>query len=174
MDSVTALYALLISIHAPSRERREINGVKVYPSPFQSTLPRGSDLYGRTSLFPKLNFNPRSLAGATRVPPARRTIRDSISIHAPSRERQNSAVLFGHHLKFQSTLPRGSDAPRFNEKRKVKHFNPRSLAGATGNGFDFARLLIISIHAPSRERQRTLASSYVNVIFQSTLPRGSD
>ena len=76
------------------------------------------------------------------------------------------------------------------------HFNPRSLAGATG--WDYMQGLLdhisihapsrerlfvgvakryisrISIHAPSRERHRKNVTMSLNVIFQSTLPRGSD
>ena len=57
---------------------------------FQSTLPRGSDRLVTMLLTGYLNFNPRSLAGAT-----------SKSLPMPSA-----------NLLFQSTLPRGSDLRR--------------------------------------------------------------
>ena len=119
------------------------------------------------------DFNPRSLAGATAICSA-----------------DCSQYLF------QSTLPRGSDFllpaesyiptnfnPRslagatlsISKKELCKnHFNPRSLAGATAQKFDTLPVLNISIHAPSRER---LTAGQINrfiIIFQSTLPRGSD
>ena len=122
----------------------------------------------------KHNFNPRSLTGAThtaKVSPAS----ESISIHAPLRER----LVFAQHLKataiFQSTLPYGSDL-------------------LVGHSYYF--VAIISIHAPLRERLSTSLSALVKgtisihaplrerrlknsilsrcLIFQSTLPRGSD
>ena len=97
-----------------------------------------------------------------------------ISIHAPSRERPARA----RHSAF------------------ARHFNPRSLAGATPTrrwfpqrwsefqstlprGSDQTRRLgsvdkCISIHAPSRERQHQQYSTEDALAFQSTLPRGSD
>ena len=55
------------------------------------------------------------------------------------------------------------------------YFNPRSLAGATcsvtsSTGFSTK----ISIHAPSRERLEVLGVENPALLFQSTLPRGSD
>ncbi len=99
----------LISIHAPSRERRlrraRLNG------PFLNFNPRS--LAGATSgvivkFFSESHFNPRSLAGATNtVKHTTNIVR--ISIHAPSRERRIDV----------NVIPQTSD------------FNPRSLAGAT-------------------------------------------
>ena len=97
-----------------------------------------------------------------------------ISIHAPSRERPK--ILF----------------------RRVtsRHFNPRSLTGATHyaqqvhtnfsqfqstlpHGSDIGLLAdkdyeYISIHAPSRERLMLQTLLYTILAFQSTLPHGSD
>ena len=75
---------------------------------FQSTLPCGSDtgLYGTSGFV--MNFNPRSLAGAT-----------------ASCQRRDFADI---------------------------NFNPRSLAGATCSSSSWMQALIISIHAPLRER----------------------
>ena len=100
---------LTISIHAPSRERL----VQVI-----------------TLLIPMLNFNPRSLAGAT-----------------PAYVKK---MLFA--VLFQSTLPRGSDSLGIT-------LNPDTP---------------ISIHAPSRERHIIKPCAESVVRFQSTLPRGSD
>ena len=97
------------------------------------------------------NFNPRSLAGAT-----------------------SKRLLLRIKLRFQSTLPRGSDVDN------MEIFAP----------------IVISIHAPSRERPlskrfsaiarhfnpRSLAGATFKIFepwnsmvaFQSTLPRGSD
>ena len=161
---------------------------------FQSTLPRGSDV--------DIRF---------------KQLCPGISIHAPSRERQRlyfdsplqplfqSTLPRGSDLKlqltaltplFQSTLPRGSDMTDPKVSNKDKHFNPRSLAGATGVSTRFLRpitlfqstlprgsdpvvealntALNISIHAPSRERRTRELQAEIKKLFQSTLPRGSD
>ena len=100
------------------------------PFVFQSTLPRGSDskTIGKEEL--KLDFNPRSLAGATpqipkihhqalfqstlprgsdmsKVDTEQQAI--DISIHAPSRERPKKSSRRKGSETFQTTLPRGSD-----------------------------------------------------------------
>ena len=122
---------IIISIHAPSRERLTTCLMCSIPqNEFQSTLPRGSDIRNEnhsafvvisihapsrerpsTSALPspvKLHFNPRSLAGATRAA-GRRKQAAYISIHAPSRERRAVAISAMPARRFQSTLPRGSD-----------------------------------------------------------------
>ena len=75
-----------------------------------------------------------------------------ISIHAPSRERQNLCKIYGRTIRFQSTLPRGSDSIIIRLAVLRSDFNPRSLAGATADPENPAAWLQ----------------------FQSTLPRGSD
>ena len=62
-----AIRCVHISIHAPLRERLYITCAIARHKVFQSTLPCGSD---RASLMPNgwpKNFNPRSLAGATKI-----------------------------------------------------------------------------------------------------------
>ena len=143
---------LVISIHAPSRERRLaalflLRAQQV----FQSTLPRGSDAPARRTVWHRSYFNPRSLAGAT-IKPKWICRRTDISIHAPLRERH--ALSAGRALRCD--------------------FNPRSLAGATLQHAGRSGTVLISIHAPLRER-RLSRSGYVDAqIFQSTLPCGSD
>ena len=145
-------FNLLISIHAPSRERR------YSPAPIASSCnfnPRslaGATNPGRRIYDRRLHFNPRSLAGATKIISAIGRPR-GISIHAPSRERHSCAYVARYIMKFQSTLPRGSDtitavltvfalisihAPSRERRLTTSvrvflsaHFNPRSLAGAT-------------------------------------------
>ena len=60
-------YRMDISIHAPSRERRRHHIKILSHTAFQSTLPRGSDPYVALTIWTYTNFNPRSLAGATRM-----------------------------------------------------------------------------------------------------------
>mgnify|MGYP000939853301 CR=1 FL=1 len=129
MRSFTPLNRLYISIHAPSRERLSTRLIISLALTFQSALPRGSDRRRGSGLNAIQNFNPRSLAGATR----------EIQAHKVSKV-------------FQSTLPRGSDQTVAVYSPDVGYFNPRSLAGATN--LQSVRWLDrhISIHAPSRER----------------------
>ena len=121
----------MISIHAP-RGATFVFTANVFPLTFQSNAPRGSDSNGRSASTSVRDFNPRSLAGATRL--LSRLIQQyAISIHAPSRERLpvylDSSILLAistprlprgsddttwflpaHNCYFNSTLPRGSDA----------------------------------------------------------------
>ena len=165
---------VIISIHAPSRERQP------------------SQLYVQHHPY---HFNPRSLAGATNgiqcgvgfaaisihAPSRERLLWIensmafiSISIHAPSRERLGGEMSTNNEIGFQSTLPRGSDLIHSYYGSFNANFNPRSLAGATTScqRRDFADINFnprslagatciltrssciasISIHAPSRER----------------------
>ena len=125
--------------------------IKIFLLGFQSTLPHGSDLW-----------------------PVQGQAGGLISIHAPSRERLFCLASCQWHDKFQSTLPHGSDQHAARCGKRWRHFNPRSLTGATyalntvihnhyyfnprsltgatlGNAL-IALLVKISIHAPSRER----------------------
>ena len=57
----------------------------------------------------------------------------------------------------------------------LANFNPRSLTGATFDGWcQWEQLHQISIHAPLRERLKLWLSFIRFMIFQSTLPCGSD
>ena len=118
---------------------------------FQSSLPYGSDFFTPPIVQSASDFNPRSLAGATR-----QRLQElhclQISIHALLRERPRLSWL--HILK--------------------ANFNPRSLAGATSNNF------ILQLHK-ANFNPRSLAGATSRVMsfsmttrFQSTLPRGSD
>ena len=124
-----------------------------------------------------LYFNPRPLAGATRLKnPA--ILLALISIHAPLRGRQGYRIGYDPSKKFQSTPPCGGDRPTNDFKEEETYFNPRPLAGATpftvitqfagrfqstppcgGDHFYFCPPVIyrISIHAPLRGRPRHLA-----------------
>ena len=101
-------------------------------------------------------------------------------------------------LLFQSTLPHGSDSILPGDSTRLRHFNPRSLTGATSccstprlmpitfqstlpHGSDSSIRAEfgndphhISIHAPSRERLLCFGWFPSDVRFQSTLPHGSD
>ena len=143
------------------------------------------------------DFNPRSLAGATLADNlGKGTTR--ISIHAPLRERRYTAnwVTQDGGISIHAPLRERPTQDSLDFAGST-NFNPRSLAGATGlpvqqaymvekfqstlpcgsdspNHRHYACLLIISIHAPLRERlvTNTVASSVLS--FQSTLPCGSD
>ena len=165
---------LAISIHAPSRERLNAS----------STLAASS-----------FDFNPRSLAGATKNGcKLNITVRFQSTLPRGSDAGYN--LFRSPTLEFQSTLPRGSDVTIWPKLLQRRNFNPRSLAGATeinkhkdcnslisihapsrerhNKLFSEAVIELISIHAPSRERPGRWAGRLVQVQFQSTLPRGSD
>ena len=119
-----------ISIHAPLRERPPFTQHFSAGTRFQSTLPCGSDAGPPRSASRHFYFNPRSLAGATCFQIFNLVFDISISIHAPLRERLLAPRILKLILRFQSTLPCGSDP----ERRLKMTINA------------------ISIHAPSRER----------------------
>ena len=75
-----------ISIHAPSRERRGCPACREGGRQISIHAPSRERLIFLESLWNMLNFNPRSLAGAT------------VELHD-----------YESSYEFQSTLPRGSD-----------------------------------------------------------------
>ena len=151
MLMVVLVENLMISIHAPSRERPNSQATAATSATFQSTLPRGID-------------NTCEITTAIH----------SISIHAPSRERLLAPCAPGILLGFQSTLPYGSDYYAALDQGGQLHFNPRSLTGATCNLITCHTAISISIHAPLRERPVSVCQLVAQVLFQSTLPCGSD
>ena len=144
---------LKISIHAPSRERPVLTCVRsVYSQYFNPRSLTGATLYNYYEKKAKEHFNPRSLTGAT-LYQFGQTSRYGISIHAPSRERHQ---------------------PQRRFASPYRDFNPRSLTGATIQLLLREIRISISIHAPSRERPRATALIQASLLFQSTLPHGSD
>ena len=75
-------YIRLISIHAPSREWLDAVFDNYFAAIFQSTLPRGSDKARERHFCYQINFNPRSLAGATFT--GKLTIRNKINFNPRS------------------------------------------------------------------------------------------
>ena len=101
-----------------------------------------------------VNFNPRSLAGAT----------------------IGKVVILPVCSSFQSTLPCGSDSSSIRGSLpNSAHFNPRSLAGATNAGsVKVSDNMIFQSTLPCGSD--TIAHCFVTIAdeFQSTLPCGSD
>ncbi len=184
-----------ISIHAPSRERlstawlmltssnfnpRSLAGATISrPNSrsrhiFQSTLPRGSDPKD-TSRTTAIKLFQSTLPRGSDPALMQAALKQAISIHAPSRERPGAGYSSMDLVNISIHAP---SRERRAYCRCVYHvptdFNPRSLAGATVN-IRFKQLCPgISIHAPSRERLPVLLYKLAGVLFQSTLPRGSD
>ena len=165
-------------------------------SKFQSTLPRGSDPGRRDILTNSGYFNPRSLAGATFCfgwP----LVSQTISIHAPSRERREVQHYYPYGKRISIHAPsrerpwtdeKGADlayisihAPsrerplhpnQWTKTRQISiHAPSRERPFLVSTVIPFIQ---ISIHAPSRERPLAMQDDLVNMQFQSTLPRGSD
>ena len=97
------------------------------------------------------DFNPRSLAGATRL-----KIWNSL------------------RLKFQSTLPCGSDmrSPAYSTFSTL--FQSTLPCGSDQGQKHLLQPFTISIHAPLRERLGMGRTTLYSKLFQSTLPCGSD
>ena len=149
---VLNLAMILISIHAPSRERLLAyleRMVQRYFNPRSLAGATTACLSARIGLF---DFNPRSLAGATLV-------RMACIVLAPL---------------FQSTLPRGSDPALASPPSCCEiSIHAPSRERHDAEKAEAARKLI-SIQAPSRERPPSWHSGVFFCVFQSTLPRGSD
>ena len=102
-------------------------------------------------IFRRIHFNPRSLAGATQRQRNYHHQRRYFNPRSLAGATLMLAVVLVI-LKFQSTLPYGSDV-----------FIKRQL-----------HIFCISIHAPLRERPMPARKYRIKCRFQSTLPRGSD
>ena len=155
-DTATALAmtAHVISILAPSRERRDtVTAADLADGVFQSTLPYGSD----RSFFCELSS------------------RVWISIHAPLRERPCSKPAWLRVTQFQSTLPYGSDDITLVQIVRTllisihAPLRERLIRAAIEKEEEH-----ISILAPSRERHAYVSAGVTSAEFQSSLPRGSD
>ena len=162
---------------------------------FQSSLPRGSDQLALLVLYHNIYFNPRSLAGATTVAIAAGARIGNFNPRSLAGATYNLPCV-SHKALFQSSLPRGSDlkilpsaclcvisilAPsRERPKLEVLHNGKIQISILAPSrerpaAFrSFKQLLVISILAPSRERPFRCRPSPRPIIFQSSLPRGSD
>ncbi len=141
------------------------------------------------------NFNPRSLAGAT-LRPSLMLILEIMYFNPRSLSGATGGGIVAQLLEqFQSTLPRGSEADEHllqavlrisihapSRERpgahpapcRARHFNPRSLSGATGPSAvacDWSRYF-----NPRSLAGATLLCRLSSMLhlFQSTLPSGSD
>ena len=127
-----------ISIHAPSRERPILTTF----SPHSHNISIHAPSRERLILFLMngfvTNFNPRSLAGATRYIDHKGDLQ--------------------HHFNPRSLA--GATFVFFGDCTGDRDFNPRSLAGATYFTAHFFYSKKISIHAPSRERLLHIAFAY--------------
>ena len=168
---------IIISIHAPSRERRWSFRTVGERQNFNPRSLAGATLTCRSGFIVSSNFNPRSLAGATVIFTAYvinllfqstlprgsdymenfQRCKQAISIHAPSRERPVLPLLLLINFVFQSTLPRGSDLSLI---RKFMHKVIFQSTLPRGSDYDDRKAWVqehISIHAPSRERLLPIA-----------------
>ena len=140
---------------------------------FQSTLPHGSDDSYRNSIIRALPFQSTLPHGSDRFLPLQGG-GVSISIHAPSRERQTPSLICH---KFQSISIHAPSRERLgldDDAAAWRDFNPRSLTGAT-------RVPIRSTERKRYFNPRSLTGAtgikpeFVGCsLFQSTLPHGSD
>ena len=118
---------------------------------FQSTLPQGSDLPDYGIHFPMTI----SIHAPTRERQSRTVLilgLSKISIHAPTRERLVIPFSKYTFVRFQSTLPQGSDLPTIRPKLVQKQFQSTLPQGSDGVSMERLKHMYISIHAPTRER----------------------
>ena len=138
-----------ISIHAPSRERHNLPLCCCLPLQFQSTLPHGSDgnmfsnCYELTTLFQSTLPH-----GSDQKYPA----------EAYDTADFNPRSLTGATLK---------DAKAYIS---INNFNPRSLTGATSCRNGYKLNIMISIHAPSRERLFSITNTTKNLTISIHAP----
>ena len=126
-------FFIIISIHAPLRERRYFMLASISSAVFQSTLPCGSDSIVRKTKILIVNFNPRSLAGATSNAVSL-FVGSTISIHAPLRERRLKKLRkYITRYYFNPRSLAGATGSAGSYQFRQQHFNPRSLAGATAS-----------------------------------------
>ena len=122
---------LPISIHAPSRERLGCNGTSTTQQIISIHAPSRERLFRWPYICCRCgNFNPRSLAGATL---------QAVTNHLTCR-----------HFNPRSLA--GATTTKMLSCFGDMYFNPRSLAGATMKRRQTKKHIVISIHAPSRER----------------------
>ena len=142
-----------ISILAPLRERLKSGKYSLPNVLFQSTLPYGSDLGSVLTAGANVNFNPRSLAGATsRTADIRRSY-PSFNPRSLTGATPPFFICSAEYDPFQSTLPHRSDAAAVPAQEQTQR---------------------ISIHAPSQERLIIDNGHGHSAQFQSTLPHRSD
>ena len=121
-----------ISIHAPSRERQQINSQGSAIVQFQSTLPRGSDNTDSISSVMTKVFQSTLPRGSDRFNLNHNLKLHKISIHAPSRERQRLLSCPPiWRIDFNPRSLAGATQPQQAAADTRGDFNPRSLAGAT-------------------------------------------
>ena len=122
----------------------------------------------------RLYFNPRSLAGATKST-AGPFCGQGISIHAPLRERHFVLMYLGEFDDISIHAPlrerRCTGGTRVMGEHISIHAPSRERPLQASIRTNYTK---ISIHAPSRERLYCIYDRKGELIFQSTLPRGSD
>ena len=188
-------FAMLISIHAPSRERRRLLSYccmhKGYFNPRSLTgatfcllwaclrQPISIHAPSRERPFAPIvqmvfrDFNPRSLTGATEPFCAVGSCY-TISIHAPSRERRRGCTMTILTVLISIHAPSRERHNIYGHLFDGLNFNPRSLTGATTDSAITAIRPRFQSTLPhgSDSSIRVLICLYLQ--FQSTLPHGSD
>ena len=95
---------------------------------------------------------------------------ESISIHAPSRERPHACHTQQAISNFNPRSLTGATPLIARFGRRHEYFNPRSLTGATILHFQHADIGHISIHAPSRERRSASAQTSQHIAISIHAP----
>ena len=164
---------MTISIHAPSRERPIL--IKRFAVFFEISIhaPSRERRYLQRKARYYFYFNPRSLAGATKITHSNLTP-ERFQSTLPRGSDRIAPAGFTRAERFQSTLPRGSDSFTLVIVTLDLPFQSTLPRGSDRWILRSKHYYAISIHAPSRERPLTILPTPAKTIFQSTLPRGSD
>ena len=142
---------------------------------FQSTLPRGSDHQsGEKCRAHFFYFNPRSLAGATAYRLSQGKGTGDFNPRSLAGATGHTVTVNNNGSDFNPRSLAGATSEYNHRLFNGNDFNPRSLAGATASTRRSFSAVLISIHAPSRERPPIGKVICLSPVFQSTLPRGSD
>ena len=99
----------------------------------------------------------------------------SVSIHAPSRERRRLHVKGAHMGDVSIHAPSQERRPTIVLQKTITDgFNPRSLTGATVTTATSLKLMLFQSTLPRGSDKLKLPCTMLPIVFQSTLPRGSD
>ena len=124
----------------------------VLDSHFNPRSLTGTTYKPSAKLSSAIYFNPRSLTGATRI--GRSTGEFSkISIHAPLRERLRATLQSAFYQNFNPRSLAGATCSLTSAGLPPPAFQSTLPHGSDGKGAPKTQDAMISIHAPSRERQ---------------------
>ena len=141
---------------------------------FQSTLPRGERRLSMRTQSQICNFNPRSREGSDECRFAKVDISE-VYFNPRSREGSDICGAKEYAEKYVISIhapARGATVSAVLTVSIPPYFNPRSREGSDKNIYPIIFDFGISIHAPARGATQNATHISIQMVFQSTLPRG--